>query len=213
MNMHTVESIYLAKLEKFHAAARQSAAKVGAGSGVFAGLLNAIGEKLGAQPAKETVELTGTLSARSYGANGSFGTAKWTDIESAIESAAQSTGLDDSLIRAVIRAESSFRTDAVSKSGAMGLMQLMPGTAKEMGVTNPFDVRQNVLGGAAYLKKLVNRFRDIRLALAAYNTGPGRISALGIADADDPEQYRKISPGVRSYVDRVLGYWQEYRNA
>ncbi len=212
--MFSVESIYQSKLEKFQSAAQTGAAKLGSSPGVFADLLSAIGERLAPQRAEEASGcLTGALSNRSLsGADWSFaGTAQ--GIEAAVGSSAKSTGLDEDLIRAVIRAESSFRTDAVSSCGAMGLMQLMPKTAEEMGVSDPFDARQNVLGGAGYLKKLVNRFGDVRLALAAYNTGQGRISALGITDADDPEQYARISPGVRGYVDKVLGYWEDFENS
>lgn len=206
--MYNVESIYLSKLEKFQSAAQQGAAKLGSNAGAFSDVLNAISERLGAYQAQEPVMMTETISSRAYQTNWNYGA-----IEGAIESAARSTGLDSDLIRAVIRAESSFRTDAVSGKGAMGLMQLMPKTAEEMGVTNPFDARQNVMGGSAYLKKLTNRFGDLRLALAAYNTGQGRIASLGITDAGDPEQYERISSGVRSYVDRVLGYYEDYKNA
>ncbi|MGI6151286.1 MAG: lytic transglycosylase domain-containing protein [Christensenellales bacterium] len=212
--MFNVESIYLSKLEKFQTAAQESAAKLGSSPGVFADLLNAIGERLEPnQVAKPAEHLSAAISARSYGPFDWTYRASRTEIESAIHSAARGTGLDEDLIRAVIRAESSFRTDAVSSRGAMGLMQLMPQTAKEMGVSDPFDARQSVLGGAGYLKKLINRFGDIRLALAAYNTGQGRISSLGIDDANDPQQYERISPSVRAYVDRVLGYWEDYKEA
>jgi soluble lytic murein transglycosylase-like protein len=133
---------------------------------------------------------------------------KYDDI---INAAAAKTGLPADLIRAVIRTESSFNKNAVSRAGAQGLMQLMPGTARSLGVTDPFDPEQNINAGASYLKKQLDRFQDVRLALAAYNTGPGRVAALHISDAENPVQYHKISQGVRGYVDKVLGYYYEYQ--
>ncbi len=130
-----------------------------------------------------------------------------------IQQAADKNGLDPNLLKAVIRTESSFRKDAVSSAGAMGLMQLMPGTAESLGVTDAFDAEQNVNGGAAYLKKLLDRFGDIRLALAAYNTGPGRVASLQIADPDDASEYSKLSGGVRGYVNKVMSYYSEYSNS
>ncbi len=97
------------------------------------------------------------------------------ELEPAIASAAAKHGVDASLIKAVIRAESAFRMDAVSRCGARGLMQLMPGTAKALGV-DPTDLVQNIEGGVRYLKQQLNRFGgDVKLALAAYNSGPGAV--------------------------------------
>jgi len=133
-------------------------------------------------------------------------------IDAAVENASRTVGLDADLLRAVIKAESSFDPDAVSCCGAEGLMQLMPGTARSLGVADPYDIEQNVNGGARYLKQLAG-FGDIRLALAAYNAGPAKIGSLGITDPDDPAQYARISTGVRGYVDKVLSYWDQYRDA
>jgi soluble lytic murein transglycosylase-like protein len=89
-----------------------------------------------------------------------------------IEAEAKSAGVEPNLIRAVIVVESGFNSRAVSKSGAVGLMQLMPATASRFGVSDRYDPRQNVRGGARYLGFLINRFRkDVRLALAAFNAG------------------------------------------
>lgn len=193
-SMQSIESIYQSKLEAFHRAAQEGAARFGTDSGVFSDLLRTIEGRLssaGAAPVSYTKKATSP------------------EIDTAIEDAARQVGLDEDLIRAVIRAESDFDTDAVSHCGAMGLMQLMPGTAGYLGVKNPFDVRQNVLGGTRYLKEQLNRFGDLRLALAAYNAGPSKVSSLGITN---PSDYTRLSPGVRGYVDKVLSYYEQYRS-
>ena len=97
-------------------------------------------------------------------------------IEKSIQKAASKYDLSPGLIKGVIRAESNFQVDAVSRAGAQGLMQLMPATAKELGVTKPFDIEQNIEGGAHYLRKMLDSFGgDVKLALAAYNAGPGTV--------------------------------------
>jgi hypothetical protein len=113
--------------------------------------------------------------------------------------------LPEELVRAVMRVESNFYHEAVSNKGAMGLMQLMPGTARSMGVLDPFDPRQNVLGGARFLRVLANRFGgDLVLTIAAYNAGEGAV-----------QKYRGIPPyaETRRYVQRVLGHYYELRAA
>src|SRR6202167_3592162 len=98
--------------------------------------------------------------------------AKATRYDAIIEHAAVSSALEPNLLRAVIVVESGFNSRAVSKRGAVGLMQLMPATASRFGVSNRYDPIQNIRGGAAYLKFLMDRFgHDMRLALAAYNAG------------------------------------------
>jgi soluble lytic murein transglycosylase-like protein len=117
-------------------------------------------------------------------------------IQNSIQAAARTYNLPSKLIRSVIRTESNFRADAVSPAGAQGLMQLMPATARELGVTDPFDVAQNIDGGARYLRQMLDRFDgDLKLALAAYNAGPGTVQRC---NGDVP--YRE----TRDYVRRVL---------
>lgn len=119
-------------------------------------------------------------------------------IEQAIRQAASRYNLSPDLIRSVIRAESAFQPQAVSPAGARGLMQLMPETAKELGVTDPFDVRQNIDGGVRYLRRMLDRFDgDLKMALSAYNAGPGAV-----------EKYEGQVPyaETRHYVKRVLRF-------
>ena len=98
------------------------------------------------------------------------------DFESIIQEAGQRYRVDPALIRAIIQAESGGNPLAVSRAGARGLMQLMPDTAAELGVTNPFDPTQNIMGGTSYLRRLLDRYRgDVKLALAAYNWGMGNL--------------------------------------
>jgi soluble lytic murein transglycosylase-like protein len=119
-------------------------------------------------------------------------------IDEVIQAAADKYRLAPGLIRSVIRAESNFQADAVSPAGAQGLMQLMPETAGELGVANPFDVRQNIDGGARYLRKMLDRFGgDLKLALAAYNAGPGTVEKYG---------GRVPYPETQAYVARVMRF-------
>ncbi len=96
-------------------------------------------------------------------------------LEPFIDEASTETGLPVQLIDAVIRTESGYRSGAVSRTGAQGLMQLMPDTARSVGVSDPFDPRQNILGGSRYLRKLYDQFGSLELAVAAYNAGPGAV--------------------------------------
>ncbi len=117
-------------------------------------------------------------------------------VRRGIQQASRKYNLPEKLIESVIRAESNFQTDAVSPAGAQGLMQLMPATARELGVSDPFDAQQNIDGGAKYLRQMLDRFDgNLKLALAAYNAGPGTVARY---DGDVP--YRE----TRSYVRRVL---------
>jgi soluble lytic murein transglycosylase len=119
-----------------------------------------------------------------------------------ISAAARKHGISSSLIKAVIKAESNFDPRAVSKSGACGLMQIMPKTAKALGVVDPFDPKENIFGGARYLKKMLVQFQgSLPLALAAYNAGPSKVqSRNGVPRI----------PETRSFVRRVMRYLEHY---
>jgi len=123
--------------------------------------------------------------------------------ERLIRTNARRYGLLPELLHAVIRAESAYDAGAVSHAGAEGLMQLMPGTARRYGVRDSFDPAQNVRGGAAYLRDLLDMFdQDLRLALAGYNAGENAVVKYG----------RRIPPysETQSYVKTVLGHlWSE----
>ena len=114
-----------------------------------------------------------------------------------ISKVAVEQGIEERLLKAVVQAESDFNPDEVSHTGAMGLMQLMPDTAKELGVVDPFNPYQNLTGGSKYLKQMLTRFNgDTSLALAAYNAGPGAVKrAGGIPNIAE----------TKNYVSKILG--------
>ena len=126
-------------------------------------------------------------------------------FEQHIREAAKLYQLPEAFLRAIVMVESNFFADAVSEDGAIGLMQLMPTTAVSMGVLDAFDPRQNVLGGARYLRLLANRFNgDLVLTVAAYNAGEGAV-----------QRYNGVPPyqETRMYVKRVLHHYYAFRNS
>ena len=121
--------------------------------------------------------------------------------EAIIQEASERFNVPGNLIRAVIRVESNFHPQAVSSAGAQGLMQLMPGTARHLGVTDPFDARQNIMGGTRYLRMLANRFKgNPKLTLAAYHAGPNVVAARGGIPYEATERY------VRNVLYHYLRY-------
>jgi hypothetical protein len=122
------------------------------------------------------------------------------DLEPLIARHSEAQNLDPNLVRAVIQTESGYNRKALSNKGAMGLMQLMPATASLLNVRNPYDANENLRGGTAYLKSLIDRFAgQVELAVAAYNAGPGAV-----------EKHRGIPPyqETREYVRRVLSLYR-----
>lgn len=126
-------------------------------------------------------------------------------VDDAVNKASHKYGVDSSLIMAVIKQESDFNSNSVSEAGAEGLMQLMPSTAKELGVANAFNESQNVDGGTKYLKSLLNMYGNSKeLALAAYNAGPGTLANRGVSTTQD---ISKLPSETRNYVNKVMQYY------
>ena len=164
-------------------------------------LIERLLKKLESGDKSQTTDTTSTMSSTSVATPISTSSAPVTgNFSSLINEAAQKYGVNAGLIQAVIKAESNFNPNAVSKVGAQGLMQLMPGTARGLGVTNALDPAQNIDGGAKFLKQLLNHYDgNVRLAVAAYNAGPGAV-----------DRYNGVPPyqETQTYVNRVLGYYQ-----
>ena len=121
-----------------------------------------------------------------------------------IKQASKRFGIDVHFIRAIIKAESGFDHKATSSKGAQGLMQLMPGTANDMAVEDPFDPEENIFGGTRYFSLLLKRFKnDKTLALAAYNAGPEAV-----------ESYKGVPPfpETKAFVKRVMAYYETYNS-
>ncbi len=132
--------------------------------------------------------------------NTSPGSKKYDGI---IQDASRRYGVDSSLLKAIIRAESSFNPLAISRKGARGLMQIMPENYKTLDIQDPFDPKQNIMGGARYFRSLLDRYQGkLALTLAAYNAGPTAV-----------DRYRRIPPYVETqdYVEKVLRYYKYYK--
>ena len=122
-----------------------------------------------------------------------------------ISEASQTHGVSFSLLKALIKTESDFNPRAVSKAGAIGLMQIMPENIRRLKIKDPFDPKDNVMGGTRYLKQLIHRFEGkLHLALAAYNAGPGVV-----------EKYQRIPPykETENYVKQVMKYYSMFNKS
>ena len=122
-----------------------------------------------------------------------------------ITEAAKRHGVSFSLLKAMIKIESDFNPRAISRAGAMGLMQIMPENIKELKIKDPFDPRENIMGGTRYLKQMMDRFNGkLPLALAAYNAGPNIV-----------ERYQRIPPftETENYVEAVMKYYSVFKKS
>ncbi len=148
-----------------------------------------------------TQNTTATTQAETVDFGSILETTQSTSLDSIFKKASEIYNVPENLIKAVAKAESNFKPEAVSSSGAQGVMQLMPATAEYLGVTDSFDAEQNIMGGTKYLKELLDKYEgDTKLALAAYNAGMGNVA-----------KYGGIPPftETQNYVVKVMNYAQE----
>lgn len=143
------------------------------------------------KPAKETIKRTKSIKTLSE---------RRTDWDHHIDFYANKYGIDKDLVHAIIQVESDYNPLAISRKGAMGLMQLHPETASDLGIQNPFDVEANIEGGVRYLKNMLDRYGDLKKALAAYNAGPEAV-----------DKYDGIPPykETQNYVKKVLEIYRK----
>lgn len=119
-----------------------------------------------------------------------------------IDEASRRYNIDSHLLKAIVKVESNFNPRAVSKKGAVGLMQIMPENFTSLGIRDPYNPQENILAGARYLREMINRYGELPLALAAYNAGPGAV-----------DRYRTIPPfsETQNYVTEVLRYYDSLK--
>ena len=131
-------------------------------------------------------------------------------IENAIQLYSNKYNVDSNLIKAIIKAESNFNPNAGSSAGAKGLMQLMPENCKSLGVSDPFNIEQNIEGGVKHIKEYLDRYDgDVEMALMAYNGGPTRMMNRGVKSIDD---IYKMPKETQNYVPKVMGYYKGFSN-
>lgn len=172
---------------------------------LFESLLKSSIDGYGLQNSNDNLD----TNVKSYKVSNSSNKEVSNNIEDAIEKVSKKYGVDADFIRAIIKQESGFKPNVVSKAGAMGLMQLMPKTADALGVNNPFNALENLDGGTRYIKKLMDSFEgNPVLALAAYNGGSGRMKRLGV---DSAEEIQLMPKETRNYVQKVMNNYEKYK--
>ena len=185
-----------APVEKQNTAVENQQAKIQSFENV---LKNSTGVKFGDLLTRPVTK----VNANIYSAQAETGAEKIStreQIKNIVFRAAKKHGVDEKLVNALIKQESGFNPNATSHCGAMGLMQLMPATAKGLGVTNPMDPEQNVEGGVKYLKSMLNKYNgNVILALAAYNAGPGAVDKY-----DGVPPYKETQNYVKSILANYL---------
>lgn len=131
-------------------------------------------------------------------------------IESAIQLYSDKYDVDPNLVKAIIKTESNFDPNVVSSAGAKGLMQLMPENCEDLGVSDPFNIEQNIEGGVKHIKEYLDRYNgDVEMALMAYNGGPTRMMNRGVNSIDD---IYKMPKETQNYVPKVMSYYRGFSN-
>lgn len=127
-------------------------------------------------------------------------------IENAVEQASKKYNVDSNLIKAIIKVESDFNPNTVSSAGAKGLMQLMPENCRYLGVTDPFNIEQNIDAGTRHIKEYIDMFGgSIEMGLMAYNGGPGRMKSRGVESISD---LYKMPKETQNYIPKVMKYYR-----
>jgi soluble lytic murein transglycosylase-like protein len=192
------------KLMEIDAAIAQAKLSGASGLAVNSALAKELGVDLVSSSDTTASSVNDTSSGSSSSVSGTSSTGSdlvtTEELNSYFAEASATYGVDEKLLKAVAKAESNFNPSAVSSAGAIGIMQLMPSTAAGLGVSDSFDARENILGGAKYLSQLLSKYNgDTSLALAAYNAGSARV-----------DEYGGIPPftETQNYVAKVLAYYQ-----
>ncbi|WP_418223189.1 lytic transglycosylase domain-containing protein [Clostridium isatidis] len=158
--------------------------------------------------ASTDIKIESTASEASYINEGSY---NMETIYNAVDKYASKYGVDRSLILAIIKQESNFNPNATSYAGAKGLMQLMDFNSEAYGLTNPYDIEQNIEAGVKHIKSYLNMYNgNLEMALMAYNGGPGTMERRGVKSSRD---LYKMPEETQNYVPKVLAYYNEYKNS